>query len=221
MRLRNIPRADEIIAESSYVIQDAKTVRGAWKQAFGNDHPIHIEVGMGKGRFITQMAFDHPEINYVGIERYSSVLLRALEKRETMTEFQNLFFLCIDARELPEIFAENEVERIYLNFSDPWPKDRHAKRRLPSREFLSRYDKILVPDGTVEFKTDNRGLFDFALEEVEPAGWILKACTFDLHHDGVLSEGNVMTEYEEKFSALGNPIHKMIVCREKNDPAQD
>lgn len=221
MRLRNIPRADEIIAESSYVIQDAKTVRGAWKQAFGNDHPIHIEVGMGKGRFITQMAFDHPEINYVGIERYSSVLLRALEKRETMTELQNLFFLCIDARELPEIFAENEVERIYLNFSDPWPKDRHAKRRLPSREFLSRYDKILVPDGTVEFKTDNRGLFDFALEEVEPAGWILKVCTFDLHHDGVLSEGNVMTEYEEKFSALGNPIHKMIVCREKNDPAQD
>ena len=98
MRLRNIPRADEIIAESSYVIQDAKTVRGAWKQAFGNDHPIHIEVGMGKGRFITQMAFDHPEINYVGIERYSSVLLRALEKRETMTELQNLFFLCIEDR---------------------------------------------------------------------------------------------------------------------------
>lgn len=215
MRLRNIPRADEIIAKSSYVIQDGKTVRGAWKQAFGNDHPIHIEVGMGKGRFITQLAFDHPEINYVGIERYSSVLLRALEKRETMTELQNLFFLCIDARELPEIFGENEVERIYLNFSDPWPKDRHAKRRLPSREFLSRYDKILVPQGTVEFKTDNRGLFDFALEEVEPAGWKLNACTFDLHHDADLSQGNVMTEYEEKFSALGNPIHKMIVSREK------
>lgn len=215
MRLRNIPRADEIIAKSSYVIQDGKTVRGAWKQAFGNDHPIHIEVGMGKGRFITQLAFDHPEINYVGIERYSSVLLRALEKRETMTELQNLFFLCIDARELPEIFGENEVERIYLNFSDPWPKDRHAKRRLPSREFLSRYDKILVPEGTVEFKTDNRGLFDFALEEVEPAGWKLNTCTFDLHHDADLSQGNVMTEYEEKFSALGNPIHKMIVSREK------
>lgn len=221
MRLRNIPRADEIIAKSSYVIQDGKTVRGAWKQAFGNDHPIHIEVGMGKGRFITQLAFDHPEINYVGIERYSSVLLRALEKRETMTELQNLFFMCIDARELPEIFGENEVERIYLNFSDPWPKDRHAKRRLPSREFLSRYDKILVPEGTVEFKTDNRGLFDFALEEVKPAGWNLDACTFDLHHDAVLSEGNVMTEYEEKFSALGNPIHKMIVSRVKNKPAQD
>lgn len=221
MRLRNIPRADEIIAKSSYVIQDGKTVRGAWKQAFGNDHPIHIEVGMGKGRFITQLAFDHPEINYVGIERYSSVLLRALEKRETMTELQNLFFMCIDARELPEIFGENEVERIYLNFSDPWPKDRHAKRRLPSREFLSRYDKILVPEGTVEFKTDNRGLFDFALEEVEPAGWNLDACTFDLHHDAVLSEGNVMTEYEEKFSAHGNPIHKMIVSRVKNKPAQD
>lgn len=215
MRLRNIPRADEIIAKSSYVIQDGKSVRGAWKQAFGNDHPIHIEVGMGKGRFITQLAFDHPEINYVGIERYSSVLLRALEKRETMTELQNLFFLCIDARELPEIFGENEVERIYLNFSDPWPKDRHAKRRLPSREFLSRYDKILVPQGTVEFKTDNRGLFDFALEEVEPAGWKLNACTFDLQHDADLSQGNVMTEYEEKFSALGNPIHKMIVSREK------
>lgn len=111
------------------------------------------------------------------------------------------------------MFEKGEVDRIYLNFSDPWPKDRHAKRRLPSRQFLARYDQILSPNGTVEFKTDNRGLFDFALEEVEPAGWKLELCTFDLHADEELMKDNVMTEYEEKFSSKGNPIHKMIISR--------
>ena len=111
------------------------------------------------------------------------------------------------------MFDKDEVDRIYLNFSDPWPKDRHARRRLPSKEFLARYDQILVPDGKVEFKTDNRGLFDFALEQREIAGWNLDACTFDLHHDEKMNEGNVMTEYEEKFSGMGNPIYKMIISR--------
>ena len=154
-----------------------------------------------------------PEINYVGIEKYSSVLLRALEKRELQPELVNLMFLRMDAEDLPEVFGEGEVSRIYLNFSDPWPKDRHAKRRLPSKEFLARYDRILTPEGRVEFKTDNRALFEFALEQRELAGWRLDGCTFDLHHDEKMMQGNIMTEYEERFSSQGNPICKMVISR--------
>lgn len=172
---------------------------------------------MGKGRFIMDMAARNPHINYVGIEMYDSVLLRALQKmeeRETEAEaLKNLFFMRMDARELPLVFNRGEVDRIYLNFSDPWPKERHAKRRLTSRQFLERYDAVLAEGGTVEFKTDNRDLFDFSVEEVKEAGWKLSACTYDLHHDEELSRGNVMTEYEEKFSSMGNPIHKLVTAR--------
>lgn len=214
MRLRNIPRAEAVIAGSDLVVQNPPAQKGNWKALFGNRHPIHIEVGMGKGKFITELAATHPEINYIGIERYTSVLLRAVEKLEKQEKKPaNLYFLCVDAADLPEIFEKGEVDRIYLNFSDPWPKDRHAKRRLPSRQFLARYDQILSKEGRVEFKTDNRGLFDFALEEVEPAGWKLELCTFDLHGDAELMKDNIMTEYEEKFSSKGNPIHKMIISR--------
>lgn len=166
---------------------------------------------MGKGQFLMEMARRNPRINYVGIEMYDSVLLRALQRRaEQEEELSNLLFLREDARLLPEMFDEGEVDRIYLNFSDPWPKSRHEKRRLTSREFLRRYEQILAPGGRVEFKTDNRELFDFSLTEVEEAGWTLVAHTFDLHGDVLLSQGNVMTEYEEKFSGLGNPICKLI-----------
>ena len=228
MRLRNIPRANDVIAASPLVIQEPKMQCGQWKNVFGNDHPIHIEVGMGKGRFITELARKHPEINYIGIERYTSVLLRAVEKLQGKepvlddTEKQktesadipdNLYFICMDATELPEVFAPEEVAKIYLNFSDPWPKDRHARRRLPSRQVLARYDQILTKDGTLEFKTDNRGLFDFALEEIEPAGWRLLMHTFDLHADAELMKDNIMTEYEEKFASKGNPICKMVIDR--------
>ena len=214
MRLRNIPGAKEVIENSSYVVHEPQQQKGKWKEVFGNDHPIHIEVGMGKGRFLMDMAKRYPEVNYVGIEMYDSVLLRALQKREEYEQNEgtltNLYFMCVDARLLPEIFEKGEVEKIYLNFSDPWPKARHAKRRLTSRQFLERYDQILVPEGRVEFKTDNRDLFEFSLEEVKEAGWTLEASTFDLHHDETLLKGNVMTEYEEKFSSMGNPIHKLI-----------
>ena len=215
MRLRNIPGSREAIASSDFVVHEdvMKEKRGCWKEVFGNDHPLYLEVGMGKGRFITQHAIQNPDKNYVGIEKYSSVLLRALEKREQLPELNNLLFLRMDAEELPEVFGENEVDGIYLNFSDPWPKDRHAKRRLPSKEFLARYDKILKPEGKVEFKTDNIGLFEFALEQVKEAGWKLEVCTFDLHHDEELMQGNIMTEYEERFSSQGNPICKMIISR--------
>lgn len=212
MRLRNIPGADEAIAASPYCIQEPASNKGRWKDIFKNDNPIQIEIGMGKGQFLMQLAKEHPDINYVGIERYSSVLLRALQKMES-EPLENIRFLCIDASTITEIFEKGEVDKIYLNFSDPWPKDRHAKRRLTSRQFFARYDEILKPDGVVEFKTDNDDLFAFSLEEVEAAGWTLAAHTFDLHHDEVLNKGNIMTEYEEKFSSLGNPIHKLIATR--------
>ena len=217
MRLRNIPGAQDAILESSYVVQEPQTKKGHWAEVFEKKQPLHIEVGMGKGRFLMDMARFHPEINYVGIEMYDSVLLRALQKREELEEngevYSNLFFMRVDARLLPEIFEKGEVDKIYLNFSDPWPKARHAKRRLTSREFLARYDQILVPDGKVEFKTDNKGRFEFSLEEVQEAGWNLEASTFDLHHNEEMVQGNVMTEYEEKFSSMGNPICKMVISR--------
>ena len=215
MRLRNITGSREVIAESPYVVQEElqPQVAGTWHTLFGNNNPIHIEIGMGKGKFIHTMAKLHPDINYVGIEKYSSVLLRAIQKMEE-EELPNLKFLRMDAEDIATVFAPGEIDRIYLNFSDPWPKDRHARRRLPSREFLARYDVILKKEGRLAFKTDNRDLYDFAVEELEPAGWKAEFITYDLHGDENLMEGNVMTEYEEKFSAMGNPICKYIIYRE-------
>lgn len=211
MRLRHIRGAEAAIGASPWVVQEPSQRRGRFHELFGNDHPIHIEVGMGKGRFLMELAGRHPEINYIGIERYPSVLLRALQKREEL-ELSNIWFMCVDAKLLAEIFAPGEIERIYLNFSDPWPKDRHAKRRLTSPEFMKVYDQILAADGTVEFKTDNQGLFSYSLESIPEAGWKIGAFTRDLHHSD-MAEGNVMTEYEMKFSAQGNPICKLIASR--------
>ena len=211
MRLRHIRGAEETIATSPYVIQEPELHKGSWNQVFGNDNPIQIEVGMGKGRFIMELAKQNPDINYIGIERYSSVLLRGLQKRAQL-ELNNIYFMCIDAKNMADYFAPGEVNKIYLNFSDPWPKDRHAKRRLTSTRFLERYDNILTPEGRVMFKTDNKDLFDFSLEQVEEAGWILENHTYDLHHSEY-NEGNVMTEYEEKFSAKGNPICRLVAYR--------
>ena len=215
MRLRNIPGSRAIIAESSWVVQDPSSHRSAWNQVFQNDHPLHIEVGMGKGRFLMDLAQAYPERNYIGIEMYSSVLLRAVQKADALADSLpvppgNFRFLRLDARELASVFAPGEVGRIYLNFSDPWPKDRHAKRRLTSRDFLARYEQILAPGGHVEFKTDNQDLFRFSLEEIRAKNWILEASTFDLHRDPVLNQNNIMTEYEEKFSSMGHPICKLI-----------
>lgn len=211
MRLRNVKGSREAIQESIYVVHEEETRAGSWHDIFGNNHPIHIEIGMGKGRFLMELAAKNPDINYVGIEKYSSVLIRALEKMSEMeTPLANIRFVRMDAEAITKVFGAGEVDRIYLNFSDPWPKARHAKRRLTSREFLARYEQILADDGVVEFKTDNKGLFEFSLEEVEAAGWKLLAHTFDLHNQAEMMEGNVMTEYEEKFSSMGNPICKLI-----------
>ena len=229
MRLRNIPEAQGIVDESRFVVHQPETMKGQWKTK--PDRPLIIEIGMGKGRFIIENAQAHPEADYIGIERYPSVLFRAClrmegipystpadkmemeEHPELFEEFtapQNLRFLSADARNLPDYFEKGEVDGIYLNFSDPWPKARHAKRRLTSREFLSLYEKILTNGGFLEFKTDNRGLFDFSVEEIrETPTWELTAVTYDLHHDSELCRGNIMTEYERKFSKLGNKICKL------------
>lgn len=215
MRLRNVTGSREVIAACDYVIHNEREYRGKWHEVFGNDHPIRIEIGMGKGRFIMELARLNPDVNYVGIEKYSSVLIRGIQKLEA-DPLPNLYFIRMEAEEITSVFAKGEVDRIYLNFSDPWPKDRHAKRRLPSREFLRRYDEILIPDGVIEFKTDNHDLFQFALEELEPAGWKILQMTEDLHHNAQMMEGNVMTEYEERFSSKGNPIYKYVIVRKKS-----
>lgn len=214
MRLRNIPRADSVLENSSIVIKNEEGKHLDLSFIFSNENPVWIEIGMGKGRFIIEMAKSHPEVNFIGIERYSSVLLRAIEKlEEEGDQPANLRLMRFDAAEIETIFGEKEISRIFLNFSDPWPKDRHAKRRLTSRQFLNRYDTILKEEGTVEFKTDNRELFDFSLEEIKESKWKLEACTFDLHHEETMVIGNIMTEYEEKFSSMGNPICKLIISR--------
>ena len=212
MRLRNVPGSREAIADSPLAINEPKKLKGKWNEEFGNNNPIRIEIGMGKGEFITQLAMENPDINYVGIEKYSSVLIRAIEKCEDI-EIKNLRFIRMEAEYIQDVFEKDEVDRIYLNFSDPWPKDRHAKRRLTSKQFFERYDGILKKDGIVEFKTDNDLLFQFSLEQVPEAGWNLDKFTWDLHNDEEMVKGNVMTEYESKFSAMGNPIHKLIASR--------
>lgn len=212
MRLRNVPGSREAIADNDMAINEPTELKGKWKEEFGNDNPIRIEIGMGKGKFITTLAMENPDINYIGIEKYSSVLIRAIERCEEI-EVPNLRFIRMEAEYICDVFEKGEVDRIYLNFSDPWPKDRHAKRRLTSKQFFERYDVILKKDGIVEFKTDNDLLFQFSLEQVPDAGWELIEQTWDLHNDERLMQGNVMTEYESKFSQMGNPIHKLIAKR--------
>lgn len=201
-----------MIAANEYVIHEPETYKGRWKELFGNNHPIRLEIGMGKGRFLMTLAKENPDINYLGIEKYSTVLLRALQKME-IEPLPNIRFIRMDAENICDVFSREEIDRIYLNFSNPWPKDRHAKRRLPSRQFLERYDSILKSDGVLEFKTDNRDLFTFAEEEVKESKWQIREITYDLHNNASMMEGNVMTEYEEKFSSLGNPIYKYIISR--------
>ena len=224
MRLRKIKGAEEAVANSAFCVQNPTAYRGQWRDYFAaqredsgssqspGSFPLHIEIGMGKGTFLMQSAELHPEIDYLGIELFSSVLFRAIQKIEEHP-LPNLRFLCVNAETITEIFDEGEVDLIYLNFSDPWPKTKPATRRLTSSAFLERYDRILSENGRIEFKTDNRGFFDFSLEEIENSKWRLIASTYDLHHDPVLSEGNIMTEYEAKFSALHHPICKLMIDR--------
>lgn len=211
MRLRHNPKADIAVENSEYVEQDPKSRKGHWHEVFGNGNPIHIEIGMGKGQFLMTLASQNPDINYVGIERVPTVLYKALKKQEEL-KLPNLKLMAFNADEINAVFEKDEVERIYLNFSDPWPKDRHALRRLTSPRFLKLYDEFLAKDGFIEFKTDNRSLFDYSLEAAVEAGWKTRDITYDLHNSEY-AEGNIMTEYEVRFSSMGVPINKVIIYR--------
>ena len=209
MRLRNKPWAkDALAAHPEMVIQDPAQWKGRWHERFGNNNPIHIEIGSGKGQFVSGMARQNPNINYIGIEIQESVLVVALEKA-LAADVPNLQLLHVNGGQVTDYFEDGEVDQIYLNFSDPWPKKRHAKRRLTHESFLVGYEKVLPPFGELHFKTDNRGLFEYSLASFSQFGLVLKQVWLDLHQVEFL--GNVMTEYEEKFSAKGHPIYRVEV----------
>ena len=201
MRLRNVENSWKKMLESKYIVENPIENKGKWANVFKNDHPIHIEIGMGKGQFLLTMAEKYPDINFIGIEKYSSVLLRATEKASEKN-LNNLLFICMDAKEIREVFA-HEISVIYLNFSDPWPKSRHAKRRLTSPLFLSLYDDIFKDEKHIIQKTDNIALFAYSLEELSKHGYVLERVSLDLANDHII---NVLTEYEEKFHSLGYKI---------------
>ncbi|MFZ3589388.1 tRNA (guanosine(46)-N7)-methyltransferase TrmB [Bacillus sp. DJP31] len=209
MRLRHKPWAKDKLAEySSVVIPNPSDYKGKWHEIFDNNHPIHIEVGTGKGQFITGMAKLYPEVNYIGIELQVSVIVGALD-RIIEDSLPNCKLLNVNAEELSTFFENGEVDRVYLNFSDPWPKNKHLKRRLTYKHFLDIYKNILVKNGEIHFKTDNQGLFEYSLTSFSEYGLLLKYVSLDLHNSEF--EGNIMTEYEEKFSSIGNRIYRSEV----------
>lgn len=208
MRLKHKPWAAEYIQQHpDVIIPNPEDYKGKWNEAFGNDNPIHIEVGTGKGQFVLGMALQNPDTNYIGIELFDSVIVCALEKIEAENKPSNLRLLKVDGAKLEEFFTKGDVDRVYLNFSDPWPKTRHAKRRLTHEGFLKIYENILVDNGEIHFKTDNRGLFEYSLVSMNEYGMALNYVSLDLHAN--MPEDNIMTEYEEKFSKLGQPIYRL------------
>ncbi len=209
MRQRHKPWAKEMLANyPQYVIQTPESHIGKWQEVFDNTQPLHIEIGTGKGRFITGMAKANPNINYIGIEVQNSIIVTALEKIID-EELTNVKLMNVNAADLQKYFEKGEVDRVYLNFSDPWPKVRHAKRRLTFESFLKIYENILVDEGEIHFKTDNQGLFEYSLMSFSQYGLLLKEVSLDLHHSPF--EGNIMTEYEKKFSQKGNRIYRCEV----------
>ena len=207
MRLRKVKNLDKRLeANKELIIQDAESLKGKWKFFFGNDKPIHLEIGMGKGQFIITLAKNNPDINYIGLEKEISCLIKAAEKLET--RIPNLIFVHFDATNILDVFSENEVDKLYLNFSDPWPKARHAKRRLTYIANLDKYKVILSDPCDIEMKTDNVSLFEFSVESFKEAGFTILELTFDLHKD---KQDIVTTEYEDKFTSLGNKINYIHV----------
>ena len=204
MRLKNVKGANEIIVNGTYYVDDPYQYRGCWNKYFGNDNPIYVEIGMGKGDFIIENAKRYKNINFIGIEKYDSVIVRAIQKSNEL-ELDNLKIVRVDANKLGEIF-DKEIDTIYLNFSDPWPKDRHAKRRLTSNIFLDIYSKIFKGRNRIVMKTDNINLFDYSLESLINYGYDIVYKTNDLD---CLDENNIMTEYEKRFYNLGFKINKL------------
>lgn len=208
MRLRRDKRAPEYLQNDDKVVQDPILYKGKWKEVFANDAPIHVEFGCGKGGFILELAKQNPDINYIAAERAETVIYKACKKVNTSEEIpSNIRFLYFDVSGCTDIFANGEIERIYLNFSDPWPKKRHARKRLTDRGFLGKYEQILKPKGEIHFKTDNKGLFAYSIEEFSACNWLMKNVTLDLHNSDM--ENNIMTEYEKKFSEMGFTINRL------------
>ena len=209
MRLKHVKDADEKINSCGYVIKNHKDYKGKYNCLFDNNNDIEIEIGTGKGSFIVNKALQNKDINYIGIEKYDSVLVRALEKQEELN-LPNLKFIRMDAREIEEVF-DKEVSIIYLNFSDPWPKDRHYKRRLSSEDFLKRYDKLFKGKNHIIMKTDNRKLFEFSLKSFTNYGYKISSISLDLYSDDI--KDNIPTEYEIKFSSKGEKIYMIEVYK--------
>ncbi len=209
MRLRNVKNSNEIIEKGKYYINNPKEYKGNWNKLFKNNNPIYIEIGMGKGKFILENALNNPQINYIGIEKYDSVIVRAIQKTNDI-ELNNLYLVKMDAINLLNIF-DKEIDTIYLNFSDPWPKKRHTKKRLTSEVFLGIYDKIFRNKKKIIMKTDNIGLFNYSVESLNKNGYKIEYITNDLIKENI---PNVMTEYEEKFTNLGIKINMLVATKE-------
>ena len=209
MRLRNVKGANEKIINSKYVILDYENYKGNFNTLFNNDNPLCIEIGMGKGKFIKDMALANPNINFIGIEKYDSVIVRALEKIEEL-DISNLKLIRMDATDIEKVF-NHEIDTIYLNFSDPWPKKRHAFRRLTSSTFLKRYDNLFKLKKHIVFKTDNRHLFEYSVKEFTDYGYNIDNICLDLYNEDI--SDNISTEYEDKFHDKGMPIYKIEVYK--------
>ena len=206
MRLRNVKNKQEIIENATNLIENPKQYCGKWQELFANDNPIYVEIGMGKGDFIIENAKRYPNINFIGIEKFDSVIVRAIEK--VPTDLTNLKLIRMDAKEIDEVFS-NEIERIFLNFSDPWPKKRHHDRRLTSHIFLRKYDSVFKNEKTIYQKTDNRDLFEYSLISLSTYGYQIEDISLDLHNSNY--EDIITTEYEKKFVAKGNNIYYLVV----------
>ena len=209
MRLKNIKGASEKILKGKYFINNPSEYKGKWNKLFNNNNPIYIEIGMGKGKFIIKNAIENPNINYIGIEMYDSVILRAEEKTNDL-ELNNLYLIRMDARLINDIFNK-EIDLIYLNFSDPWPKERHAKRRLTSPIFLERYDSIFKNSKHIIMKTDNKDLFNYSVESLKEYGYNINDISYDLHKD---KNNIITTEYEDKFTNMGIKINYLDATKE-------
>lgn len=209
MRLRNIKGAHDIISKSKYLVLEPSNYKGNFNKLFNNTNPIEIEIGMGKGDFIIEKAKRNPNINFIGVEKYASVLVYAIKKLESI-DLPNLKIINIDANSIDEVF-DNEIDKIYLNFSDPWPKKKHTNRRLTSYIFLGKYKNIFKKDYIIEMKTDNQSLFEYSLVSLSENGYILKFVTFDLYSNDI--QDNIQTEYEKKFVSRGMSIHKLIAIQ--------
>ena len=210
MRLRNVKNKDQILSSSPFFIADGSSYKGKWHQLFGNDRPIYLEIGMGKGKFLIENAIRYPEINFVGIERYDSVLARALEK--VPEDLKNIKIVRLNAEYIEKLF-DHEISLIYLNFSDPWPKKKHHRRRLTSLEFLSKYDTIFQTDAVIVQKTDNADLFAYSLCCLSQYGYVLEDVSLD--YQPTVEDANIETEYEERFRKLHLPIYRLIAKKKR------